>query len=476
MTRATRAVYFFTPMLLCVMAHWRAPFIWFRLDDFGWLGLPQEMQNLGVIHTLFSPKAQGTVRVLSERVLFLVLSGLFGLHALPFRVVALGTWFADLVLIQLIGARITGSRAAGLFAAVLWTISATLVSPLAWASSYNEVLCAFFLLTAFYARLRWIESGEAKWRWTEAGAYLLGFGALELIVVYPVLVTLHAAIAPEARKRWVGGSWMFAPAVAFGLAHLYLIPKTSNPVYGLYFDRRLVSDLFAYVLWTVGPSRMELVGEAWRQTGVVASKLIAAVLVIFALWKTVRGDFTVLFMGGWFAIVLAPLLPLANHMSDNYPAIPGIGLAWLAGWAMVTAWRSGVLARSLALLLVGTYGAGSIAEVQRIESNQVDVTAQMRTLLHVLEVEAKEHPGNAFVLRGVSEELFLAGFREDPFRLIGIHEVWLAPGEDQVLQHKNLEGLDRFRTSPEQLAQRVARGEIRFIEISGTAVRDITGL
>jgi hypothetical protein len=476
MTRATRAGYFLTPMFVCVAVHWRAPFIWFRLDDFAWLSLPQEMRDLGLIHTLFTPKAQGTVRVLSERVLFLVLTKSFGFNALPFRFVALGTWFASLVLIQLIGARLTNSRAAGLIAAVLWTISATLVSPLAWASSYNEVLCAFFLLSAFYARLRWIESGEAKWRLTEAGAYLLGFGALELIVVYPILITLHAAIAPEARKRWVGGVWMFAPAVGFGLAHLYLIPKTSNAVYRLYFDRRLISDLFAYVLWTVGPSRMELIGEAWRQPGVVASKFIAAVLAIFALWKMRHRDFTVLFMAGWFAIVLAPVLPLANHMSDNYPINPGIGLAWLAGWAIVSAWRSGMLARALALLLVGIYGVGSVAEVDRIEAQQVDVTARMRMLFRMLEVEAKEYPGSAFVLRGVSEDLFLAGFREDPFRLIGIHEVWLAPGDDQVLQRKDLDGVDRFRTSPEQLAQRLARGEVRSIKISGTGVRDITEL
>jgi hypothetical protein len=221
---------------------------------------------------------------------------------------------------------------------------------------------------------------------------------------------------------------------------------------------------------------MELVSEAWRHSGVVASKFIAAVLAAFALWKTLRREFVALFMGGWFAIVLAPVLPLANHMSDNYPAIPGIGLAWLAGWAVVSAWRSGGLARAFALLLVGLYGAGSIAEVDRIEAHQVEVTARMRALFRVLEVEAKEHPGNAFVLRGVSEDLFLAGFREDPFRLIGIHEVWLAPGEDQVLQRKDLDGLDRFRTSPERLAQRSARGEVRSIEISGTAVRDFTGL
>jgi hypothetical protein len=221
---------------------------------------------------------------------------------------------------------------------------------------------------------------------------------------------------------------------------------------------------------------MELVGEAWRQPGVVASKLIAASLAIFALWKTARRDFTVLFMGGWFAIVLAPVLPLANHMSDNYPAIPGIGLAWLAGWAIVSAWRSGVLARAFTVLLVGLYATGSIAEVDRIEAHQVEVTGRMRALFRMLEVEAKEHPGSAFVLRGVSEDLFLAGFREDPFGLIGIHEVWLAPGEDQVLQRKDLDGLSRFRTSPEQLEQRLARGGVRTIEISSTAVRDITGL
>lgn len=134
------------------------------------------------------------------------------------------------------------------------------------------------------------------------------------------------------------------------------------------------------------------------------------------------------------------------------------------------------MARGLALLLVGMYGAGSIAEVDRIEAHQVDVTDRMRALLRVLEVEIEEHPGSIFVLRGVSEDLFLAGFREDPFRLIGIHEVWLAQGDDQVLQRKDLDGLGRFRTSPEQLAQRSARGEVRTMEISSAAVRDITGL
>jgi hypothetical protein len=479
MTRTARFAYFLAPMLVCTAVYWRAPFIWFRMDDFAWLGLPQYAGQFGIIHALFDPQAQGTVRVLSERVFFLVLSGLFGLHAWPFRAISLATWLADLVLIQVIGARLTGSRAAGLWAAVLWTMSATLILPLAWASAYNEVLCTFLMLTAFYARLRWIEAGAGKWRWIEACAYLLGFGALEVIVVYPVLVLVYSAICAEARQRrpglWSSTWWMFLPAVAFGLAHLRLMPAETTPIYRLYFDRRLITDFFAYVLWTVGPSRMELVGEVWRQPGVVASKIIAVVLAGFAFWKMWRREFAALFMGAWFVVVLAPVLPLANHLSEYYVTVSGIGLAWLAGWAMVSAWRSGVPARTVAVLVAVVYAAGSIAEIDRIAAWQMDVTARMRVLMRALEGTTSAYPGTALVLSGVSDDLFLAGFRDDPFRLLGIHEVWLAPGQDQVLYRKDLNGLDRFRTTVEQLAPRMAGGGVRTLEISGATVRDVTG-
>jgi len=474
MSRARRAAYLLAPMLVCLAVYWRAPFVWFRMDDFSWLGLPLDAHNLGLFHVLFHPEGQGTVRVLSERLFFLVLSAVFGLHAWPFRAVALGTWLADLALIQLIGARLTGSRAAGLWAAVLWTMSATLVLPLAWASAYNEVLCAFFMLAAFYARLLWLESGKVRWRWIEAGAYLLGFGALELMVVYPVLVMVHAAVNPQARQRWSSALWMFVPAAAFGLAHMYLIPKTASPAYQLFLDRRLLGDFFAYVLWTVGPSRMEVVDAAWRQPGIALSKLIAVVLAAFALWKLWRREFAALFMGAWFVIVLAPVLPLANHLSDYYLTVPGIGLAWLAGWAIVSAWRAGWPARAAAMLLAGLYAAGSIAEVDRIAAWQMNVSAYMRVLVRALEDTTAEHPGTALVLTGVSQDLYLAGFLADPFRLLGIHEVWLAPGQDQILDRPDLEGTDRFRTSLEQLAPRLARGDIRALQISGATVVDVT--
>ena len=105
---------------LCLMVFWRIFFTWFVDDDFGWLSLPSQVHNAhDLFYVLFAPKAQGTVRFLSERAFFLTFSSLFGFHAVPYRIWVMGTWIADLTLASLIGTRLTGSRAAGCLAAIL---------------------------------------------------------------------------------------------------------------------------------------------------------------------------------------------------------------------------------------------------------------------------------------------------------------------------------------------------------------------
>ena len=103
-----RAACYLLPPLICLAVFWRVPFIWFLTDDFGWFILPQHVHGLpSLLGVLFHPEAQDTVRVLSERVLA------------PFRVCTLATWFAVLTLANAIGVRLTGSRLAGVAAAVL---------------------------------------------------------------------------------------------------------------------------------------------------------------------------------------------------------------------------------------------------------------------------------------------------------------------------------------------------------------------
>ena len=93
MTRAARIGWFAAAPLVCLVVFWRAPLNWFQNDDFAWLGLPLEVNRpADLLHVLFTPEAQGTVRVFSERVFFLTFSSLFGLHALPYHLWALATW------------------------------------------------------------------------------------------------------------------------------------------------------------------------------------------------------------------------------------------------------------------------------------------------------------------------------------------------------------------------------------------------
>src|SRR5262245_47222223 len=120
MTRARSAAYWIAPSLLCLILYWPSLTAWFRADDFAWLGAGLYDRNShDLLVSLFGPKAQGTIRPLSERAFFMLGFRLFGLDAFPFRVVVFATHFANLVLAVAVGARLTGSRAAGLCAAVL---------------------------------------------------------------------------------------------------------------------------------------------------------------------------------------------------------------------------------------------------------------------------------------------------------------------------------------------------------------------
>jgi len=92
MRRAVKAAYWTVPSLLCVLIYWLGLKSWFQQDDFAWLAMNRVYRATGDLWPiLFEPKAQGTIRPLSERLYFIALRGMFGLDPLPFRVVAFAT-------------------------------------------------------------------------------------------------------------------------------------------------------------------------------------------------------------------------------------------------------------------------------------------------------------------------------------------------------------------------------------------------
>ncbi len=176
---------------------------WFLADDFAWLGLLRVVHSVhDVLSVLFTPAAQGTIRPWSERGFFLLFESLFGLNSLPFRITVFATMTANFLLIVWITCRITGSLMAGSLAAILWTANAALVTVMAWNSSYNEAMCSLFLLSSLALFIRYAETGRRRFWWWQLVVFVLGFGALEINVVYQALAAAYVLfIAPKVRRK-----------------------------------------------------------------------------------------------------------------------------------------------------------------------------------------------------------------------------------------------------------------------------------
>lgn len=475
-----RAALFLIPPMACLIVFWDVLFTWFLNDDFAWLGLRLELHHAGdLARILFHPQAQGTVRFLSERLFFLIGTAIFGIHAVPFRLVGLATWFLVLTLASLIGTRLTGSRAAGFWSALFWTTSYALVTPLAWSSSYNQLLCSLLVLAAFYSRLRWLHLDDPRGRFFEWVAYLAGFGALEIVVMYPAAALLYTWWCAPADKKRDRSAWpLFVPALAFLAIHLFLVPKNLADIYTIRVDSKLPSTLLTYLRWALGPSRLEELNvPQWSAAGLAVTWIIGLSLSAFILWSFLKKkDRLPAFCAAWFVLFLAPVLPLPNHMTDYYLTLPLAGLCWLAGAAMARAWRSNVILRVASLALAGAFLWGSVAEISLSTAWYRARASRMRFLYRALEQAAAAHPNTALLLDHVDNELFQSGFQDDPFRLAGISRVYLAPGSERGVEaRQDLGGTSRFTITPEEAFRLLDRKELTVLDTRVTPPQDVTG-
>jgi hypothetical protein len=427
-------LYYLAPMLFCLAVHWMAIKTWFAVDDFAWLGLHLELHpNLhDWLDVLFGPRAQGTIRTLSERVFFLVFTSIFGLNALPFRLWMFLTQFVDIVLLMAIARRLTGSRWAALIAAFLWSANAGLAGALSWTSAYNETCCAFFLLAAFYCLLRFIETGERKFWILQWTAFLLAFGALELIVTYPALAALYTWLF--ARRYFRRTLWLFIPSALFTAFHFLYVPPAQDAAYRMRFDAGMLTILWKYFAFAAAASRPEVLD--WRPVWLGVSLALAiAAGVAFALIRNTR---LALFCVGWFVIVLLPVLPLTNHFTEYYLTMPALGLAILGGWILVTYPR---IAATVGVL----YLAVSITDVHVAGKYNYERARRMKKLVLGLEENRETWEGKVVLLSGVDNDTFWSGFYDDPFRLLGLREIYLTPGSEKAIQpHPEWGGIDRF--------------------------------
>ena len=401
------------PLLLLLALYWPGLTNWFYQDDFGWLNLRRDVHSFRDLGpALFAPKAQGNIRPLGESAYFLVFSSLFGFDALPFRVWAFATQMASLVLLGSIAARLAGSRAAGFWTQILWIANPGLAPPMCWTSAYNQVLSGFFFLLAFWFFLRQIESGATRDAVGHWAAFILGLGALETNVVYPVVAAVYALCFARShlKKLWP----MFLVSALVVAAHLRFAPLPHAGVYAAHFDRRMFSTLGTHWMWAMGPSR-------W------AAVLISCAVAGALAWQAHRRQWAGIFGLAWFAIVMGPYLPLSDHKMDYYLAVPVVGLALFGGWTIARAWRSRAAWKVAALACATLYLATALPAAYVVTRWHHDGGTRVKDLVLGVEQIHEAQPGKIILLKGIDSDLFWSAIVDVPFRVMEIPHVYLTP-------------------------------------------------
>lgn len=476
MRRVRGAAYWLAPPLLCLLLHWRGFTSWFHADDFAWLSLNLDVYSFqDLIKALFGPGAQGTWRPLSERVFFMAGHALFGLNPLPFRIVVFLTQFANMGLVMWIGDRLAGRRGAGLAAALLWMSNGAMLYPLSWASAYNQVMCGFFLLLALFFLMRHVETGERRyyiWQWA---AFLAGFGAMETNLVYPAIAAGYAWLF--ARKYLVRTLPLFAVSAAYVVAHLAMAPAQKGGVYAMHFTGAMLKTLGTYWTWSAGPtflwSPFEL--PSWLLPAGVA--IVSAAILLFFAAKVRAGRRASLFCALWYLATLAPILPLRDHVTEYYIYLPLIGFCWLAGWALVECWASGTRLRIVATAVAAAYAFMILPQTVDASGWYKQMTVRSRNLVQGVARARELHPGKTILLFGVDSQLFGASIRNGPFRLIGVRDVYLAPGTESRIETPSEPGVAARYAMPAQAVSKALDSDQAVVyDVTGPRLRNITSL
>jgi hypothetical protein len=467
------AAYWAFPSLLCLILYWPGLLTWFQDDDFAFLGLLANIHNPhDLLNVLLMPTPGGSWRPFSDRGYYLLVQSLFGTRPLPFHIICFLTQFVNLILLSAITRRLTGSIAAAFLAPVLWIANSKLILVMTWCLAYDYALCGLSLLTAFWLFLRWTDTGARRYYVGMWIVFLLGFGVLETNLVFPMLAAAYAWLC--ARSCFRKTIPLFVPSIVFVVAHLLLIHAPASGPYRMHFNGSVIKTFAHYWAWDFEPVNLTAFTRLPESVGIVGMILFSAALLSFALLQAYRRNFVPVFFLCWFAIVLAPALPLRDNIQDIYLALPSIGIAMLGAYAFVWAWKKSKTYQGLAVLLLALFLVESVptdirgAEWYRQRSRQVEALVETVVAKHA------QNPGKIILLTGIDAPLFYASVNQHPFSAFGVNDVFLAPGSETEISPGDPAVVSRFMLLGANMRDVVAHRAAVVLQSKDGKVTDIT--
>ena len=452
MNRSLRVLYWLAPIAFCIAIYWLGMRIWFAQDDFAWLGLRNHVVDFrSFLWAMFAPLAQGSIRPWSERAFFMTFSYFFGLRALPYRLFVFANQFLNIVLVMMVVRKLTKSDLAGFVAAIFWIACYALVIPMAWTSAYNEIQCATFLLVSFYLFLLYTETDDRRFYWAQWVTFVLGFGSLEINVVYPAIAASYALLL--ARRYWRSTVPMFAASIVYAAIHRIFSSQPKNFYYDMDFHPAALMRTFGkYWKILLGVPEYGLANNwpHWLVSAAIA--VLTAAIAGFVVWQARKRQFLPLFLLLWFLIILAPLLSLHNHVTDYYVTIPAIGLAMLGGYGVSLAWKHGPAAAILTGAVALLYLVPSTIVSHAAMPGFFDRADRSRALIQSVAYAKHIHPGKIILLKGIDNDMFWAVIYDSPFRIFGWNDIFLTPDSRPAIE----EDPNLIQIDPYFLPQRAA--------------------
>ncbi len=279
------------------------------------------------------------------------------------------------VLLMMLIARVTGSSAGALAAALLFALHPLRVEAVAWASERKELLSFLFGMSAVLAHVRHLREGRRRkvWLIVSLGCYLLSLTAKQMWVTLPFILLL-LDWWPLGRWPGVGGRGETVSALArekipyFALAAAgsttaFVTQQLTGAVASLEiidFEVRLLTALVAplrYLGKTLWPAQLSFLypipNERYSWWLILASAVFLTAAPVAAF--RYRRRWPPLLTGlAWFLGTLVPVSGLVQiggqSLADRYTYLPHAGLALLAGWLI--GGLSGNARRRLAAVLV----------------------------------------------------------------------------------------------------------------------------